>query len=1454
MRRRLRRILVWSLAILLAPVVLVLAAGFWFLELAGEDAWTAALDLGLAQANSPGELEITARGFRRDDEGVIHLDQLSMADAEGVWLTLDQLVLDWRLGDLFRRAVTVDALTVGAIDVVRPPVSSGEPIPAPESDETFLQGFDWPRAPVPVRLGLLRVDRLTLGDAIVPGGAGFRIEGSVLDAGPAQSLKLDVQPLDMKAGFARADIALDFAARVSHMNIAVDLPAIAPISDALGITVDERMLLSVSGGGPFGSAALDASVTVQKVADLLLGLELNADPDTGWSLTANGVVNLLEAAPVPRELTGEVIPFRLAASGPDETRARLTSLDLSTRSATVSAMGEVNLESGLVDLSATVDGHRHPALDALMSGAVFDAAQVRARVTGTLQSPDLAVTADIAAPAFGDMGAGSVSLGVKGGLRGNDFAGDVILTVNGPSLGDPALDGLLGATPRLTASIEAGAEQVKVSTLDLTAAAFGLTGDLATTLPDPRVDGELVVLVPDISLLPGADAAVSKGGAHLVLTLDGVQPAGGGEARLTGDISRISFVDPTLAGLVGPSIRLTATASPGVDANAVDMTVDTAAGPSVKASIRLDAAGAMDGRYSVSIPALPAGLLPETIVLDGPIRLAGTLTGSADAPQTQGQVSLDAVNSGDIRIDNPVLGFDVRDLASDPAGTVRLDGVWGDEALDLDVAFAMADTFQRLDLPALSIALAGLKVDGTGQFALATPAYRGSLAIASEELSRLGALFGVPLAGSLDGTIALAPDGTDHAADIKASLRSLQAPDANVKVGAVALSLRLDRLLSAVPGLNGTLAVENVVADGAALERLDARLGGTFARPAVELRITATEPEPASLRTLVVADLSGAAGPEIEVQSLRLEGGDAAIEAIKPFRVLVGETIILSDLHLGTSFGGEVVADVRYAPDALDATARISALPLGPIAAIAGVAGVEGLLAADVRFDSRAPDDKARLVLQVDGLRPPGDEVSGSFDIVVNGAWNGEIATASTKVSGPFETPLTAEVRAAVGQADGSFLPEPTPDGALQGRVDWQGDLAKLMQLLPEGDHLLEGQAIVSVDMSGTVGKPILKGQVGIAAGRYENLLTGTILERLTLDTAFSDSGEGQLTLSAADPVGGTVRGSGTARLLGADRNAAVQITLDRLRAVNREEATALVSGQTDVVWDGKLLKITNRTTVDEAEIRLIADNLPPSVVDIELSGEDDTPERDPEQEPPADDLPILLDVEVNAPSKMFVRGRGLDSEWSGTVTVKGQLPNPALNVNIGVVRGRLSLLGKDFQVSTGEIGLTGDLQPRFNIELTRQTGDLEGTISISGSPAKPTIGFSSTPELPEDEVLPRLLFDKPAQSMSPLEAIQLAQSVNTLTNGGGGATDKLRQAVGLDVLRVEEGNDPDSSGSVAVGRYVREGVYVGAKQSLDSEAGSVVVEIDVLPNLKVDAEVGRGGGGSTGLTWERRY
>jgi autotransporter translocation and assembly factor TamB len=59
--------------------------------------------------------------------------------------------------------------------------------------------------------------------------------------------------------------------------------------------------------------------------------------------------------------------------------------------------------------------------------------------------------------------------------------------------------------------------------------------------------------------------------------------------------------------------------------------------------------------------------------------------------------------------------------------------------------------------------------------------------------------------------------------------------------------------------------------------------------------------------------------------------------------------------------------------------------------------------------------------------------------------------------------------------------------------------------------------------------------------------------------------------------------------------------------------------------------------------------------------------------------------------------------------------------------------------------------------------------IVIGGRAQNPQITFTSTPALPQDEVLARLLFGSSVTSLSPTQAIQLAAALNSLRGSGGG-------------------------------------------------------------------------------------
>ena len=103
-------------------------------------------------------------GFRGALSSNATLEQLTIADEDGVWLSLEDASLVWSRAALLRGRLEVDELTAGRIELARLP-KSDPPAPTPEDAEATP--FALPELPVSIELGELRADQVVLGPSIL---------------------------------------------------------------------------------------------------------------------------------------------------------------------------------------------------------------------------------------------------------------------------------------------------------------------------------------------------------------------------------------------------------------------------------------------------------------------------------------------------------------------------------------------------------------------------------------------------------------------------------------------------------------------------------------------------------------------------------------------------------------------------------------------------------------------------------------------------------------------------------------------------------------------------------------------------------------------------------------------------------------------------------------------------------------------------------------------------------------------------------------------------------------------------------------------------------------------------------------------------------------------------------------------------------------------------------------
>jgi translocation and assembly module TamB len=228
------------------------------------------------------------------------------------------------------------------------------------------------------------------------------------------------------------------------------------------------------------------------------------------------------------------------------------------------------------------------------------------------------------------------------------------------------------------------------------------------------------------------------------------------------------------------------------------------------------------------------------------------------------------------------------------------------------------------------------------------------------------------------------------------------------------------------------------------------------------------------------------------------------------------------------------------------------------------------------------------------------------------------------------------------------------------------------------------------------------------------------------------------------------------------------------------------------------------------------------------------------------------LDIVVNAPDRLFIRGRGLDAELGGALTLTGTSRQVIPAGQFSLIRGRIDILQQRFALDEGSINLQGDFEPFVRLVATTTADD--GTvisIVVEGPVSEPVVSFVSAPELPQDEVLARLIFDQPLSEITPFQAVQLAAAVSTLAGrGGGGLINSFREGIGLDDLDITT----DDEGGVAVraGKYLSENVYTDV--TVGSDQTQIDLNLDVTDDVTITGRANSDGETGLGIFFERDY
>lgn len=1321
--------------------------------------------------------------------GHFTVSSVEVSDKNGPYVTVEDVDLRWSPMALFSRRFSAASLSAASIDLKR----------LPESDATEKEqastggGFS-----LPIEIAIDRFDfpKIDIGEPVLGEAYPLSATGRAEALSSRISAVLDAQHRARPSTYVSADV--DYAPNENRLDIKAEVnePQGGLVATLMKLPGAPALNIQVNGGGPLNdwSGNIDAKLSGNDLGSVTVTHALNQSGER--TVTVSGSGQFAPLAPEPfNALVEGTTDLDIAVSMAQTGRISVRKGSVSTGSFKLSASGTYD-PKGQNDLRANLSGIDGAAIPFSwpLGDDVLDLAIGGADVTLSGSADNASLSANIslnrlAAPQATISGIALTAAGQGINLQNQTGQIETALSVDDVTLANASIAPFVQAPLTLEAPVMLKAGSISVDPLTLESGSIGATINAAFDKSAKTVDGHAKIFV----LADALPVAASD-------MIDGV-------TRLESGFSATMDGNLKLSGLEIENNLLKADGNVALNDGTLDASLKTA----FKDLSRL--AGQLAGKATLSVSA----------------------NGAVASPDIRADLQTDTLQISGETLKDFSLALNGKADPAAPSGTLMATGTYANAPLSLAANVASSNGMINIGDIEGKVGNNQLAGDVTlnGKF---LPA--GQVSFDFPDLKLLAGLAGQSASGGISGKVAL-----DNASD-KLGLSLTAKSDSVTFSDITARAINADIAVSDAAALkaSGSINVGSVAVAGKTVS--DIALTASNAGSSTDFNLSAKyENDPVEIAASVVR------GQTMEIDLTKLEGSPMALalSLAEPGRIVVSNgTADIRKLTIGIG-GGTVSAsgtagqnlNLRIAINGVSPSiANTFVANLGAQGAISGTVNVSGQGSNPVvDYDIRLTNGN---VAQSRNLGVP------PITLATTGRYAQNRVTTNTTVTNARGLNLTAS--GSVGLSGNMPL-----DLAVRGDFP----LTVLSAMAADAGFAVSGSANADLTIGGQASNPSFGGGINLNIRSVTDLRRNISLNNINGRLSFSGNRILTENIKGNLSGGGTIAVDGTIDLTG-QFPASLKLTADR--AVITDGSLLSTTADGNLSLDGPLLgepTISGRISLSRTAIT-IPERLPASISEIRIVHEDASSAvlRQAEAIQPGEATEartaFKLDITVSAPNAIFVRGRGVDAELGGEVGITGTTLNPIVSGGFELVRGRLSILNRRLDFESGRITFGGSLVPIIDLRAVTSADSTNITITLQGVATNPQVELSSSPALPQDEILARLLFNRPSANLSALQIAQLADAVIQLTGGTEQSLfNSLRDVLGFDNLDLS--TDESGNTSVSVGKYLNENTYLEIEQSQDTGT-QANVNIDIGRNFILKGSAGSRGEASGGIFYEREY
>ncbi|MES5046274.1 translocation/assembly module TamB domain-containing protein [Rhizobium nepotum] len=1322
--------------------------------------------------------------------GRLRLDNVTLSDRQGPYARLNQIAVDWSPLSLLAGTFHADRVSAGSIDVER------KPLPA---QETATKSSGSSSLPIEINIDNFNFPDISLGQSLLGRAFELTAEGNLKAARDDIRLSLAAHRQNAPDAAINADIAFLPNENVLKLKAEMKEPEGGLLATLLSLPGTPAVAIDVNGEGPLSdwTGTLRGNVAGNPVLNLT-GHHLLADDGTRRIEIAGGGQPDLLLPPAFRQLFAGETKLDANATLSPQGRIEIGSSTLETGTLLLTASGTVD-PNGQNDLSANLIGTTGPVdfrwplnngeVQALINGLDLS-------LKGGADAAHLKTTASLRSLSLPQGRLDDVKLTAESSdlnIASRSGTIQTVLSVAQSSFVSPDIDRLVRAPVTIKAPLSLTSSTIGFDGATLESASVGGTLNGSFDLTDNRLTSSVQLFALPATLPP---ALAEKFDTTIALQ---------------GDIDLIIGGRTSVQNLVVKSGTVEAAGDVSLENDALSANL-TGKFPTLEkltpqakgvADFAIEASGAL------AAPDFNITLSSESAILAGRKLEALKVNASGKADPAAPQAKLTA--SGNL------------------------------DQQKIDANANVVQTENGTAIPELHVAVGRNILNGQLQFSQQfLPS--GNLSFNFPDLALLAALAAQQADGDIAGEIALSNANGRTAATIKANGGSIR--QGTTTISKLAADITIDDLQALA--INGKVSADSVNAGAASISALNATIAhsGTTTEFDVNGRY-----DNAPLVAKGSAN-TGGSPMTVRIDTFSAAPRGIAVRLEKPSTIAIENGAArISGLTIITGDGRVEVNGI--AGSTLDINADIRSLPASLANAFATGLDAAGNISGTVSAKGAASDPSVDYNLNWTNAEVAQTRAAGlaALGIKANGRFAAGTLQIDTNVSGQGGMSLSGG--GSLGIAGNRPL-----SMAFSGRLPFSAVAA---QTAAQGLDV-DGTAAIDVKISGSASAPVVTGSISTDGTRLTDVRRNLTVNGLGATVTFDRDRAIISRLTGKLAGGGTISGTGSIGIAGGSGFPAdITITLDRAGYNDGTLVTTVVSGT--LTLKGPLLSspvLGGNLTLDRSAIT-IPEKLPASLTEINVKHKNAPPQvraqakaLGGDQGSSGSSSTINLDLQVNAPSGIFVRGRGIDAELTGNLTIRGTAAVPVISGGFEMRRGRLEILTRRLDFKTGNITFGGGLVPVLDMEAQSTAGSTTITVAVSGNANDPTFAFSSAPALPQDEVMAQLIF---GQSMSKLSALQIARLADAAAQLAGGRStslfDKLRSNLGVDDLDIS--TDSEGQARVSAGKYLNERTYLELQQSGDSGA-KAIINLDVGRGVKLRGEAGGNGEGAAGIFYEKEY